>query len=365
MVSVRPDDTDLPNDSNTCTADTCNAGAPVYTPRPNQPCGTSGICNDAGQCVGCVAPTDCSGTDDFCKTRTCSNNVCGLSYTAVDTALPSQTAGDCVTRVCDGQGGIRSNATSTDVYVDGNPCTVDLCAGTTPQNPPTGRGRPATSAAAKSATAAAQCVACLTPPDCGNPVGFPCVVATCSTNQCGTANAPNTTPCGDPASCTGGVAVLADKCTNGTCTDSGTQNCTPFVCGPTACNTSCADNAGCSVGGESCDTGLGVCTTGQKCTDYCNAIASTCTGTYLQYYTNQACLRSCAKLPKGSSGGRIRQHARLPHDARGLRALAGAAHATVPTPGPVARRAAERIATASARSRSRSAPRRTRRCLLA
>ena len=298
-VSERADNADLPNDNNTCTADTCGSGAPVFTPTPNQACGTNGICSQQGQCVGCNAATDCTGTDDFCKTRTCLNNVCGVSYTPSDMPLPTQTTGDCATRVCDGQGGTRANPAPTDVYVDGNPCTLDQCAGTVPQNPPTPAGATCNVSGGKVCNGAGACVACLTPADCANPTGFPCVIATCSSNQCATASATRDTPCGPGPSCSSGVAQLQDKCIDGTCTDSGSQTCSPYVCGPSACTTSCVGDGGCS-GGTSCDTGLGVCITGQKCTDYCNAMASTCTATNLQYATPQACLRTCAKIEKGA-----------------------------------------------------------------
>jgi hypothetical protein len=68
------------------------------------------------------------------------------------------------------------------------------------------------------------------------------------------------TPC-NSASCSANVATLADTCDGaGTCVDNGTIACSPYVCGPTSCRTSCAVNADCQAGFW-CDSagGVGVC----------------------------------------------------------------------------------------------------------
>src|SRR6185295_10516820 len=132
------DDGDVNDDSNPCTTDSCDAGTVKHVPDPTKTCGTSGVCNAQGQCVGCTAPSDCSGTDDFCKTRTCVNNICGFNFTGQNTPLPggSQTTGDCATLVCDGAGATQKIANATDVLNDNLECTTDVCVGTTPQNQP-------------------------------------------------------------------------------------------------------------------------------------------------------------------------------------------------------------------------------------
>ena len=297
------DATDVPDDSNTCTTDSCVNGAPTHTPQAGAACGTSGVCNSQGQCVGCNSPADCTGTDDFCKTKICTNNVCGVAFTAANTPLPgaSQAAGDCVTLVCNGSGASQPIAAPSDVPVDGNACTLDQCSGSTPQNPPESAGTACTTGGGKVCDGAGQCVGCNTAADCAAPSGFPCVVATCtSAKQCGTSNAAANTPCGG-GTCASGVAQLQDKCDgSGACVDGGSANCTPYVCGPTACTSSCANDNGCASS-FACDTGLAVCTNGPKCTDYCNTIMANCTGTNQQYFSLAACLASCADLPKGAT----------------------------------------------------------------
>src|SRR5262249_7316117 len=151
------------DDNNPCTKDSCVTGTPQHIPDPSKPCGTNGICNSSGQCVGCTQPTDCAGTDDFCKTRTCVNQTCGFNYTAANTPLPSgsQVAGDCATLVCDGNGATQKIANSSDVFNDNKECTDDTCVGTTPQNTPKSAGDPCTSSGGKVCDGAGACVACL------------------------------------------------------------------------------------------------------------------------------------------------------------------------------------------------------------
>ncbi|MDI3285760.1 hypothetical protein [Polyangium sp. 15x6] len=123
------DDNDKPNDNNPCTVDACLNGMPAYTnAAANTSCGGMNVCNATGQCVGCNSPTQCPGTDDFCKTRTCDNNVCGFSYKNDGTVTPDgQTAMDCKVQVCDGAGNFVIRPDVADIGDDGNPCTKNQC----------------------------------------------------------------------------------------------------------------------------------------------------------------------------------------------------------------------------------------------
>lgn len=139
------DNTDLPVDGNPCTKDICTNGVPS---NPNEPqnlvCGVGLVCNATGKCVGCNTASQCAGTDDFCKTRTCNNNQCGFSFAAAGADLPmGQTAGDCKVLECDGMGNIITSVLQSDVPVDGNACTQDLCSAMgVPSNPPTAVNSP-------------------------------------------------------------------------------------------------------------------------------------------------------------------------------------------------------------------------------
>jgi hypothetical protein len=136
------DNTDLPVDGLECTEDICNNGIPS---NPNLPLATScgdgsglaKLCDGSGVCVECNGPADCSHlpVDDECQTRTCGAGMCGQTFTAIDTPLSGQTAGDCQLRVCDGAGGVVNNVDDSDLPVDGNDCTMDVCNGGVPSNP--------------------------------------------------------------------------------------------------------------------------------------------------------------------------------------------------------------------------------------
>ena len=99
-------------------------------------CGSGLICTPEGQCVGCLAPSDCPGADTECQTRTCVAGVCGTDFVAFGTVTAIQIPGDCQQNVCDGQGNISSVNDDTDVPEDGVACTTDTCVGGVPVHTP-------------------------------------------------------------------------------------------------------------------------------------------------------------------------------------------------------------------------------------
>jgi hypothetical protein len=296
------DDSDPFDDSNDCTADTCNAGTPVNTPTPGASCGVGLVCDANGACAGCTVPSDC-GADDFCKTRTCVNNTCGINPTADGTPLPQQTAGDCKVAQCDGAGNSEVIADDNDKPVDGLECTNDVCTNGAPSNPPKSVGT-ACNGGSDVCTANGQCVDCNSPADCPATPNA-CTFATCNGNSCGTSNSPSGTVCGTP-SCTGGTQQAAALCNgSGTCQPGASASCAPYVCGATACTTSCVNNTGCSSG-NTCDTGIARCSAAgaPKCTEYCNTIAANCTQANgnPMYPGTPNCLNVCKTLPLGNVG---------------------------------------------------------------
>jgi hypothetical protein len=179
------DATDVPVDGKQCTSDLCISGVPS---NPNASSGTScsenggTVCNGSGTCVGCLVASNCPGSDTDCAKRTCSNNACGVSYTASGTPTTSQVAGDCKTNVCDGAGGVTTNTDASDIPVDGKQCTSDLCSGSTPSNPPLSSGTSCSQSGGKLCDGSGNCVECLTGTDCGSGV---CQNNVCSTGSCG------------------------------------------------------------------------------------------------------------------------------------------------------------------------------------
>ncbi len=260
-------DTDLPDDNNPCTKNVCMNGKPSYPAEPiNTSCGANLKCNDMGQCVGCIAAGDCAGADDFCKTRTCINGVCGFNYTAAGTNLPTgQTVGDCKTVECNGQGATVSTTDNADIPDDGNACTKNVCSAGTPSNPPEPISTPCGMGGlcdgsgvcekpdGATCTAAADCAS-------GHCVEGVCCEAACNQN-CKACNIPGAL----------GVCAIVPK---GYSDDSCPS---PKSCDGTTGQAACVDllpnGAGCASAAQ-CGTGL--CVDGVCCTSTCTGTCKSC-----------------------------------------------------------------------------------------
>jgi hypothetical protein len=71
-----------------------------------------------------------------------------------------------------------------------------------------------------------------------------------------------TTSCGDAGSCTNGTQTAPTVCDGmGSCPPPAVSDCTPYVCGASACLTTCTTNSDC-VSGDFCDTGKSACCSG-------------------------------------------------------------------------------------------------------
>jgi hypothetical protein len=161
---------------------------------------TSGFCVD-GACVECVAPTDCPGTDAECSARSCTANVCGVSFAARGTPLAAQTDRDCLRAVCDGAGGSEIIHDNDDLPIDGDLCTTVVCTDGTPSNPtvdPDDRSA-CTVDACDPATGVSN-----TPIDTSDEVA--CTVDTCDADTGAVTHTPRDTACDD------GVACTVDTC---------------------------------------------------------------------------------------------------------------------------------------------------------
>lgn len=257
------DNADLPDDMNACTTDTCNNGMTVFSAlAQGTACGNNQVCNNKGDCVGCNGPTDCMGTDDFCKTRTCTNNTCGFSYTSNGMDLPTgQTTGDCKVLECDGAGNVKTSVLQSDVPVDNNQCTQDLCnAQGTPSNPPTAINSSCSVGMNNACDGAGNCkksngITCAAGSEC---VSTRCVDTVCCNNACTTlCEACNVT--GSLGTCT---AVPKGQ-DDGTCTGT-TQSCNTSNDCDDENGVACSANSAClsnqCVDGVCCNSGCsGTC----------------------------------------------------------------------------------------------------------
>jgi hypothetical protein len=285
-----PDDLDVPEDGIDCTFEECSAGSLTITNLDGtHTCGTQGVCDGMGHCVGCDGPEDCSGADDFCQQRTCVANECGVINTMVGTLLPmaAQTSGDCVILACDGNGAAHPNVDDGDVPGDdGVACTFDSCNLGVAVHP----ARPLNDACNQSGGSfcdgAGSCVECNAAGQC-DAVVTECEQNVCMTHACQTAYIPSGTPIGEQK---------AGDCLLNVCDGSGDDfpqlqdadvpfdgnQCTDDVCSSgTPSNPNSPLGTACAqAGGNACD-GAGNCV---KCTNdghctpnqWCNAMVFTC-----------------------------------------------------------------------------------------
>jgi hypothetical protein len=259
---ARASDGDLPDDGNPCTIDGCANGQRTFTNQaPRVPCDQGGtVCDGEGHCVGCVVADDCQGDTPECKA--CTDHLCTPPS---GNAVAQQTAGDCHLVVCNGSGSKDNRVDDSDLPIDGNPCTRDVCtegstnnpvetAGTACSAPPDGRV----------CDGLGSCVACNQDADCPGPTNE-CQRPVCTGHACGSAFTDADTPVGaqtagdcKTAVCdgTGGVRFLANgldlpvdgrECTQDVCTGDQPEN--PVLPANTACSES---------GGSRCD-GSGNC----------------------------------------------------------------------------------------------------------
>jgi hypothetical protein len=260
-------DADLPVDNNPCTGDVCSGGAPSNPFLPqNTMCGGGLVCNAAGQCAGCSMASQCPGTDDECKTRTCTAGTCGFNFTPQGTSVAAQTPGDCQKNQCDGAGNIESVAENADVPADdGQECTGDVCVAGAPQHPPKLVDTPCSQGGGSVCSAGGQCVACNVASQCAGQ-DTECSVRSCMSNTCGISNLPPGTPTSmqAPGDCKvnqcdglGNVVVAADN--TDLPPDDGNQ-CTLDVCTAGApAHPASSPGAPCSqMGGAVCN-GAGAC----------------------------------------------------------------------------------------------------------
>jgi hypothetical protein len=190
------DDNDVPaDDSNQCTNEVCVAGVPGH---PNAPQGTTcnqtggTKCDGSGDCVQCFAPSDC-GADTACKTHTCTGGACGENDVALGTVVGNPTPGDCHTNQCDGTGGIVSAVDDTDVPVDNNQCTADVCTAGVPSHPALPAGTSCGQNGGTECDGAGDCVQCVSDGECP-PTGNECTVPACNAGLCGASDVAAGTP---------------------------------------------------------------------------------------------------------------------------------------------------------------------------
>ncbi|APR82401.1 Multiple EGF-like-domain protein 3 precursor [Minicystis rosea] len=230
----------------------------------------------------CTDPTECPGVDDDCQARTCTAGQCGISYTDVDKPTPNgQTPSDCQILVCDGNGMAVNKLDTTDFLDDKNPCTIDVCLGTTPSNTASPMGTPCSVGAGTMCDGNGACVECLQNSDCVI-TGFCSKEHTCLSPTCGDSAQNGTetdvdcggscSPCKTDAAC-----LVAADCESSVCSG------TPLKCQAPSCSDTVKNGTESDLDcGGSCTK---KCDPGQACTADTDCIGGKCSGS--------VCLATC------------------------------------------------------------------------
>ncbi len=262
MEIETPDDTDVPDDNNDCTADGCAGGMPASTDKAQSTVCATGFCDGAGTCVTCTKDSECPTftSDNACQTTTCTaNHTCMVVQPAMGFVIAGQTAGDCKENRCDGMGNVVS-LNVNDPSNDNNECTDDGCVNGLPTFTPVALPQACTGGLcnAQGQCGCASNADCTAPNKC-NAGACSCISDTCASKgyTCGTAS-------------DGCFATLA--------CDTGTKNGseTDVDCGGSvaACATRCGLGKACVV---AADCASGFCADGVCCDTACNTTCSACT----------------------------------------------------------------------------------------
>ena len=223
------------NDGDACTqTDTCQAG--TCTGENPVVCASQDQCHDAGTCIPatglCTNPAKPDGSP--CPMGVCAAGVCETGLAS--NGMPCVAAAECVSGSC--ADGVCCNTACTGFC---SACTL-----------------------AKKGGGADGTCGLIQPDQADADPDDECAIdlAACgNTGICNGAGACQKRPAGTvclAASCNGNVLIKADICNgDGSCADSGTQDCGNYLCAAGACPSSCAGDAQC-VATTYC--GGGVCT---------------------------------------------------------------------------------------------------------
>jgi hypothetical protein len=111
----------------------------------------------------CMVPGDCTTPLAACLSPVCVGSVCGSVGTAQGTAAPpsTQVAGDCQTRICDGNGNVIAKPDNTNLPVDATGgCNTPGCTNGAPTMTPTASGTACTQRAGGICNGAGVCGVC-------------------------------------------------------------------------------------------------------------------------------------------------------------------------------------------------------------
>lgn len=129
------DDTDLPVDLPVCILPTCSAGVPGQTPKPagsNVEDPLAGDCqriecDGAGNESSVADDSDVPDDNNVCTVDSCLSGVPKYNPIAAGTMVDNGTPGDCTSAQCDGMGQMIMAPNNSDAPTDDAVCTIDAC----------------------------------------------------------------------------------------------------------------------------------------------------------------------------------------------------------------------------------------------
>jgi hypothetical protein len=250
----------------TCTPLALGAAAPAGQCPASPPCGNTGLCNGASGCqqaaatVPCGLPVSCNGTTfqpasscsgggvcnqaatTSCGAYVCGTNACRTNCTSDAHCANSNLycdgngtrAGSCVPKKANGAACGAANECAVGNCTDGVCCTTASCSACQSCNVN------GTGTCTNVANGSADPPNCAANGVCGN-TGF-CVSGACQQQ-------PTSIGCGLAASCSGTTYQPPSFCSGtGTCNQTSTTGCGAYLCGATACRTSCTGDGDCAAG---------------------------------------------------------------------------------------------------------------------
>jgi hypothetical protein len=301
-------------------------------------CGTDGACNGAGACRKYASGTSCgasscsNGTQKsggICDgngacgpggTTPCAPYICGQKACKTSCASDNDCVGGttCLNNLC---GQKKGNGTACGA---GSECASGNCADGVCCDAGCGGLCQACTAAKKGGGADGSCgnVVAGADPDseCTDQGAMSCADdGSCDGSGACRKYAPGTV-CIQP-SCANGAQSSAATCSGGMCGGSVSTPCSPYICGPTACKTSCAGDGDCSAGhfcqntvcvapqpqGSACTAGnqcsTGFCADGYCCDTACSGVCKSCDGTWTISGLNGTCSNIDCADPQNECAG--------------------------------------------------------------
>ncbi|KYF90435.1 hypothetical protein BE20_17650 [Sorangium cellulosum] len=168
----------------------------------------------------CETPRDCpKPVDPRCGEAVCVDGVCWL---ALPEQLPNQRRGDCMILRCDESGRLVAEPDDSDVFNDGNECTVDACAQGASVHSPKASGN--AEEGSGYCDGEGHRVGCLRDEDCGTPsyacsMSGRCVLEWCGNGIFDNASGETARDCGGPCEpCRAGQPCMVNSdCIEGVC----------------------------------------------------------------------------------------------------------------------------------------------------